>query len=118
LTPRSILLVDDSAVVRATAGARLAGLGVRVVALASAHDAAAVDVAALSGALLDIELGDGFGPDVAARLRHAAPALPIAFLTAGATSARIDAAYAIGPVFDKVAGVDEAVAWIVAASRG
>jgi CheY-like chemotaxis protein len=113
---RSILFVDDSAVARAATSQRLADRGVRVTALASSREAEAVDPTKFAAALLDIELGDGFGPDVAARLRLESPKLPIAFLTGGAPSRIVEAARAIGPVFSKTAGVDEAIGWILAAA--
>ena len=60
-------------------------------------------------ALLDINLGDGSGPDVAARLRAGSPALPIAFLTGGGAAGDLDAARLFGPVFSKTEGVDAAI---------
>jgi CheY-like chemotaxis protein len=113
---RSVLFVDDSAVVRAAARKQLVDHGLRVTALASSREVEAVDATRFAAALLDIELGDGFGPDVAARLRKTSPALPIAFLTGGGPARVVDAARAIGPVFNKSAGVDEAIGWILAAA--
>jgi CheY-like chemotaxis protein len=111
-----ILFVDDSPLVRVATLRRLAGRGLRVTALASSAEAEAVDATSFAAALLDIELGDGLGPDVAARLRVASPALPIAFLTSGAAPRVVDAARVFGPVFEKTAGVDEAIGWLLAAA--
>jgi CheY-like chemotaxis protein len=110
---RSILFVDDSALVRAATTQRLNGSGVQVTALGSSREAEHVDPTGFAAALLDIELGDGFGPDVAARLRLGSPALPIAFLTGGGASHCIDAARLFGPVFSKTEGVDEAIGWVL-----
>ncbi len=113
---RPILFVDDSALVRAATTRRLAGRGVPVTALASSAEAHAVDPTCFAAALLDIELGDGFGPDVAARLRSGSPALPIAFLPGGGSPGVVEAARAFGPVFCKTAGVDDAIGWLLAAA--
>jgi CheY-like chemotaxis protein len=110
---RPILFVDDSAVARAATVRRLGEQGLAVTALGSRREAERVDPTGFAAALLDIELGDGFGPDLAARLRLAAPSLPIAFLTGGGPAGVLDAARAFGPVFEKSAGVDAAVGWVV-----
>ncbi len=112
---RSILLADDSALVRAATTRRLAQCGLRVTTLGSSREADGVDPTRFSAALLDIDLGDGFGPDVAARLRATVPALPIAFLTGGGPDPVLDAARTFGPVFCKVSGIEEAIGWVLAA---
>jgi len=114
--PLAILFVDDSAVARAATVRRLHARGLPVTALGSVSEVDGVDPTRFAAALLDIELGDGYGPDLAARLRLASPALPIAFLTAGPPAAHLEAARAFGPVFEKVAGVEEAIGWVVAAA--
>ena len=111
-----VLFVDDSAVVRFAVKRRLVDSGVEVVTLASAAEAAAIRGGDFAAALLDIELGDGFGPDLAARLREGAPSLPIAFLTAGGPESILDAAARLGPVFSKATEVEDAVRWIVEAA--
>jgi two-component system response regulator RegA len=111
---RPILLVDDSAVVRSVTTRFLVRRGLQVTALGSWAEAVAVDPTRFVAALLDIELGDGFGPDVASHLRRAAPALPIAFLTAAGNASALDAARTFGPVFSKTEGLDEAIGWLVA----
>lgn len=116
MKPAQVLFVDDSAVVRIALKYRLLALGLEVVVLASATEAAAVQGSEFGAALLDIELGDGFGPDVARRLRATAPELPIAFLTAGGTAEILIAAAGLGPVFSKTSEVDAAVRWIAAAA--
>ncbi len=115
---RRILFVDDSAVARAAAVRQLGARGLPVSALGSRREAEGVDPTGFAAALLDIELGDGFGPDLAARLRLASPALPIAFLTGGGAASLLDAARAFGPVFEKGAGAEEAFGWVVEAAGG
>ncbi|MCC6555831.1 MAG: response regulator [Polyangiaceae bacterium] len=107
-----VLVVDDSAVARAVLGRRLDALGLAVVTAASAREAGSVDPAALAAALLDLELGDGLGTEVARRLREAAPALPIAFLSGTEDAALLADAARLGPVFPKSSGADEAARWI------
>jgi CheY-like chemotaxis protein len=113
---RPILFVDDSALVRAAARKCITDRGLGVTALSSSREVDGVDATRFSAALLDIELGDGFGPDVAVRLRKTSPKLPIAFLTGSSQGRAVNAARAIGPVFSKSAGVDEAIGWILAAA--
>jgi DNA-binding response OmpR family regulator len=113
---RPILFVDDSALVREATTRRLARRGVPVTALASLAEAHTVDPTRYAAALLDIDLGDGFGTDVAACLRRASPALPIAFLSGGGPPPILEAARAFGPVFSKLAEVDEAIGWVLTAA--
>jgi two-component system response regulator PilR (NtrC family) len=111
-----VLFVDDSAVARVALNRRLVALGLDVVMFGSAAEASAAHGATFSAALLDIELGDGYGPELAARLREEAPGLPIAFLTAGGPAEVLAAAARLGPVFSKTSEVDDAVRWIAAAA--
>jgi CheY-like chemotaxis protein len=111
-----ILFVDDSAVARLAVKRRLVDRGLEVVTSASAAEAGALSGGDFAAALLDIELGDGFGPDLAARLREGAPSLPIAFLTAGGPPETLAAAARLGPVFSKTTEVEDAVRWIVEAA--
>src|SRR5262249_40869572 len=86
--------------------------GLSVTAVASSHEVEAIDPARLLAALLDIELDDGNGADVAKKLRNAAPSLPIAFLTGGCQERLLDDATTLGPVFSKIGGAEDAVTWI------
>lgn len=113
--PRTpVLFVDDSALARVAVTRRLVGIGIgiEVVTLASAAEAKGAHGAAFAAALLDIELGDGFGTEVALHLQTSAPNLPIAFFTAGAPAEILAAAAQIGPVFSKTSELDDAVRWI------
>jgi CheY-like chemotaxis protein len=111
----AVLFVDDSALARATTARRLRELGLSVTAVGSSREVEEIEVAGLSAALLDIELGDGLGTDVARRLRDRAPRLPIAFLSShgsdGGSPLR-EEAQRFGPVFSKLSEVDAAVRWI------
>src|SRR4051812_44169622 len=104
--PPCVLFVDDSPLARVSASRMLGERGLRVTALGSHSETLAVDAQSFAAALLDLELGDGLGTDVAARLRLAAPALPIAFLTAGGPPPVLDEARRLGPVFSKTGDVE------------
>jgi CheY-like chemotaxis protein len=111
----AVLFVDDSPLARAATSRLLGERGVRVLALGSRGEALGVDALSFRAALLDLELPDGLGTEVAAQLRDDAPAIPIAFLTGGGPPSIVDAARLLGPVFSKTADIEAAVAWVVAA---
>lgn len=115
--PPCVLFVDDSPLVRVSAARLLGERGLAVTALGSHSETLDVDAQSFAAALLDLDLGDGLGTDVAARLRRDAPALPIAFLTAGGAPPVLDEARRLGPVFSKIGDVEAAIQWIVAAVR-
>lgn len=104
-----ILIADDSAVVRLTMGRRLRAAGHDVVECASFAEASAVDVTGIDRALLDFDLGDGRGVDVAPRLASAG--IPVAFFTSEEAPEVFDAARVFGPVFKKPDDLDAALAW-------
>jgi DNA-binding NarL/FixJ family response regulator len=111
-----VLVVDDSPVVRHVLAQRLVAAGFDVRAEASAKGARAVDpatLASLTCAVIDIELPDGAGSDLAAELLRRRPGLSIAFFTAGASAEAIARAGAHGPVFPKPE-VDAVLSWVVA----
>jgi CheY-like chemotaxis protein len=103
-----ILVADDSAVALAVVVRKLEAGGRAVVTVSSARAAIAAD--GLSCALLDFDLGDGFGTEVATRLRAESPTLPIAFFT----STRSDPRLAGETVFEKPSELDAAIAWALA----
>jgi DNA-binding response OmpR family regulator len=107
---RTVLLVDDSPVARRVLARRLAaeGFDVREESLAAA--AYAADTSVLSCAIIDLELNDGNGSDLAAALLGRRASLPVAFFTAGATTSLLERARTHGPVFNKP-DVDAIVAW-------
>ncbi|HEY1695483.1 MAG TPA: response regulator [Polyangiaceae bacterium] len=106
----TVLLVDDSPVVRHALSRRLADEGFDVRAESTAAGAAAADLAGIACAIVDVELPDGSGVDLAASLRARAPLLPIALYTATASSDLAAGPDAAWPVFRKPA-LDPVVAW-------
>ncbi len=111
----TVLLVDDSAVARHAVAQRLIAEGFVVHQAGSAAEARAVTLSGLDCAILDVDLPDGDGPSLAAELRAARPALPIAFFTAGAAPDLLTRSQAHGPVFTKPA-LDALMAWAHAAA--
>ncbi|HEY8074172.1 MAG TPA: response regulator [Labilithrix sp.] len=107
-----VLIADDSPVARVSVARKVRAAGLDVVEEASAAGASAVDGGALACALLDLDLGDGSGADVAARLRASNGALPIAFFTSERGTDAVARASAFGPVFAKPDDLDAAVDWI------
>ena len=109
----TVLLVDDSALNRRVVAARLKGAGCSVLEADGFASACALDASTARAALLDLDLGDGSGIDLAHFLRKAAAALPIAFFTSGADVDAISRAEALGPVFVKPEDLLAAIAWAV-----
>jgi CheY-like chemotaxis protein len=108
----TVFVADDSALARLAIVRKVSAAGLAVVEATSAVLDVAVDVAGLSCALVDLDLGDGDGTELAAALRQRSPALPIAFFTGGAPADLLARAAAFGPVFTKPADLDRAVEWI------
>jgi DNA-binding response OmpR family regulator len=106
-----VLVADDSALVRDIVAKRVAGAGLVALPCESATATRSVDVSELACALLDLDLGDGRGTDVAHRLRAARPELPIAFFS-GSAPELVASAASLGPVFVKPDDLDAAIAWI------
>ena len=110
--PRRVLIADDSAVARFSLVKAVRAEGIEVEERDSATTAAAVDTSELACALLDLELGDGFGTEVAERLRETEDALPIAFFSSSLEPEVLEHARTFGPVFAKPAELDDALDWI------
>lgn len=109
--PHRILIADDSAVVRVALVRRLRSAGLDVVEAASVAEATAIDPRTVDLAILDFDLGDGFGDTIAAHLHAARPALPLAFFTSSSpaeTEARLGPH---GPTFAKPGDADAVIAW-------
>jgi DNA-binding response OmpR family regulator len=105
-----VLVADDSLLTRGILSARIAKAGFEVLLCNSVASAEAVDATQLSCALLDLDLGDGEGTEVAATLRAVSPELPIAFFSGSATAQ--PNAQALGPVFAKPDELEDAVRWV------
>jgi DNA-binding response OmpR family regulator len=109
---RRVLIADDSAVARVSLARRVRAEGIEVEERDSAAGASAVDAADLACALLDLELGDGFGTEVAERLREGQDGLPIAFFTSTLAGEVLARAKTFGPVFAKPDQLDQAIDWV------
>ena len=109
----SALVADDTMVARVAIVRRLRASGVACTEAGSAAEASAVNPSSLTCALLDLDLGDGTGVDVANALRVKKPTLPVAFFSAGAPVDLLTRARAMGPVFAKPQEADQAVAWVL-----
>ena len=113
-----VLIADDSAIARVTVARRVRAAGFEVVEHDSCASASTVDATTISCALLDFDLGDGYGVDVAARLRAGQATLPIAFFTSSNRNDVVELASAFGPVFTKPHDLDAAIDWIARQNRG
>lgn len=111
----TVLLVDDSLVARRVLTKRLAAEGFVVAEEASAAGARRIDVTRLACAIVDLELADGSGADLADSLLAKNASLPIAFFTGGAPPESLARASERGPVFHKPY-VDAVIAWVKARS--
>ena len=111
---RSVLVVDDSAVVRLTLCRRLRAEGLSVVEHESAKSAEMHAPTNLACGVLDLDLGDGDGVSLAQALWAIAPKLPIAFFSGGTMRDLEARARALAPVFSKPDEIDILVAWVLA----
>jgi DNA-binding response OmpR family regulator len=112
----TVLLVDDSPLVRRVLTKRLVAEGFDVRAEPTAAAARAVDLTTLSCAIVDIELPDGSGSDLAGELLQRRASLPVAFFTAGASAAVMERARGHGPVFAKP-DVEALILWVRTAGQ-
>lgn len=78
---------------------------------ASARSLDATALGRLHCAILDLQLADGDGTDLAAVLMNRRPSLPVAFFTAGATPSLVECARGRGPVFLKP-DVSPVIQWV------
>jgi CheY-like chemotaxis protein len=108
---RKVLVVDDSALARRALSKALGAAGLAVHEESSVAAGASVDLGEMACAVLDLELEDGDGTEIATKLRASDPKFPIAFFSAGATPDVVEKARALGPVFSKSDGLPDAVAW-------
>jgi len=112
----TVLLVDDSAVARRVLARRLEAEGFRVNEASSMAAARKVDLASLGSAIIDLELPDGDGTDLARVLLERRPTLPVAFFTMGSAPSLVEGARARGPVFLKP-DMSPVVAWVKRTTR-
>jgi CheY-like chemotaxis protein len=109
---RKVLIVDDSAVARSVLANRVEAGGLEVAVSLSVAGSSAFEPDQIACALLDLDLGDGDGTQVAATLRALRPELPIAFFSGSVDPELLERARALGPVFSKPDDIDRAIAWI------
>ena len=107
---KRVLVADDSPVARAAVAGRVRAV-CTVVEASSVAEAAAV-AGPFACAVLDLDLGDGTGVEIANALRARTPALPIAFFSGGAAPEIVQAARGLGLVFGKSAELDALVAGV------
>jgi DNA-binding NtrC family response regulator len=107
-----VLVADDSAVVLARVTRALVDAGLSALTAGSMQEALALNTSEVGAALLDIDLGDGWGPALAERLRERMPTLPIAFFSGGAHPTIVAEAGRIGRVFQKPDDLDAAVRYV------
>jgi DNA-binding response OmpR family regulator len=108
---RTVLLVDDSAVARRVLARRLEADGFHVTEAASLSMARKVDLATLGCAIVDLELPDGDGTDLARSLQERRPGLAVAFYTMGTAPSLVEGARARGTVFLKP-DLNPITAWV------
>jgi CheY-like chemotaxis protein len=108
----AVFVVDDSAVARLAVTRRLRAEGFEVVEQATAMPPEESVWSRISCALLDLDLGDSDGADLARSLLARRPGLPIAFFSGSASSELLERARAFGPVFAKPGELEGAVAWV------
>jgi two-component system, NtrC family, response regulator PilR len=113
---RTVLLVDDSPVARRVVTQRLVAEGYEVIEAASVAAARKIDVTPLGCAIVDLELPDGDGTDLARFLSEKRQNLPIAFFTQGTAPSLIEGARGRGTVFLKP-DLNPLVAWVKRAVR-
>jgi CheY-like chemotaxis protein len=108
----TVLVADDSPVALLAIARRLRGEGFDVVEHTTALSASEADVTDLVCALLDVDLGDGDGSDVALALQEKRADLPVAFFSASVAPDVLLRARAVGPVFAKPDGLEAAIEWV------
>jgi DNA-binding NtrC family response regulator len=111
-----VLLVDDSAVARRVLARRLETEGFQVSEASSLATARKVDLATLGCAIVDLELPDGDGTDLARAFLERRPGLPLAFFTMGTAPSLLEGARSRGLVFLKP-DLNPLVAWVKRSTR-
>ncbi len=108
----TVLVVDDSAVARHLLGVKLRAAGAVVIEATSVNDAREIDPDGLDAALLDLDLGNGDGVEVATLLLAQRADLPLAFFSSETSGPLFLRAKAIAQIFSKE-NSDDAVAWAI-----
>lgn len=111
-----VLIVDDSAVARRVLARRLETEGFQVREASSLATARKVNLATLGCAIVDLELADGDGTDLARTFLEKRPGLPVAFFTQGSAPSLLEGARSRGQVFLKP-DLNPVVAWVRRSTR-
>jgi len=106
-----VLVADDSAVVRMALVRRFKAAGLDVVEAASVAEAKRIDPTGIDVAVLDFDLGDGYGNEIAAHLKAGKADLPMCFFTSSSAEARV-AVEGYGQIFKKPDDSDAVIAWV------
>ncbi len=107
-----LLLADDSQYVRVRMGGLLRQHGFDTAAVGSVAEALAFDCTTVVAAILDVELGEESGVELARRVRQNHPGLPVAFLTSNPQAAQSQDAETLGPIFEKDWELAPLLAWL------
>jgi FixJ family two-component response regulator len=113
----AVFVVDDSAVARLAVTRRLRAEGFEVIEQSTASLPEEEIIERLACALLDLDLGDSNGCDLARSLRARRGDLPIAFFSGTASAELLERAGALGPIFAKPAELEAAVTWVRATAN-
>jgi CheY-like chemotaxis protein len=114
---KTVLLADDCPLARRLLGRRLDALGIANAPHDSCASACEAADFVYACAVLDLDLGDGTGLQVAEALRARDPSLPIAFFTGGADEGPVERALEHGPVFSKPLDIERVIEWVREATR-
>jgi DNA-binding response OmpR family regulator len=112
----TVLLVDDSPVALHALAERMGAAGFETRCASTATGGRLADVEGVACAVIDIDLPDGNGIDVATALRERRPTLPVAFFTSGAAPSLLEGAREHGPVFVKP-DIAAVLAWAEGAAQ-
>lgn len=115
---RLALIADDSPVIRMLVARQIREHGIEVREVESVAGASGLEARRFACALLDLDLGDGYGTEIARVLRATEPHFPVAFFTSEREGEALVLAASLGPVFKKPDDLSAAVAWVVEWTTG
>lgn len=107
-----LFLADDSSVVRLSLARRFTAAGITVVEAFNVTTALQIDPKGFDLAVLDLDLGDGYGSSIAKHLRAARPDIPIAFFTSSNEDIITSLLSNDERVFAKPDDADALIAWV------
>ncbi len=107
-----VLVVDDSAYIRVRVASVLRARGVDPTEASSFEEAVALADGRFDAAVVDVELGERSGVELAELLLARNPALRLGFLTSNPDAARAQSAERFGPVFTKEWDLAQVLLWL------